>query len=121
MNLKSDYDQTLKNIEIKEAELNSLKERTENQSSSINYYKNELNKIKDMNFTTEMETKYNSLLEENIKLKQKEEIYSKLKQENELLKNNVNEMDNKYREKCQEISKNTKIIEDSKKSLEKEI
>ena len=121
MNLKSDYDQTLKNIEIKEAELNSLKEQTENQSSSINYYKNELNKIKDMNFTTEMETKYNSLLEENIKLKQKEEIYSKLKQENELLKNNVNEMDNKYREKCQEISKNTKIIEDSKKSLEKEI
>ena len=121
INLKSDYDQTLKIIKIKETELNSLKEQTENQSSSINYYKNELNKIKDMNFTAEMETKYNSLLEENIKLKQKQEVYFKLKKENELLKNNVNEMDNKYHEKCQEISKNEKIIEATKKSQEKEI
>ena len=122
INLKTNYDQALEQMKIKDTELNNLKEQTLNQDSSINYYKNELNKVKDINYATEIETKYNALLEENIKLKQKdEEVTSKLKEENELLKNNMNVMDTKYKEKCQELSENQKIINANKKLHEKEL
>ena len=73
MNLKNEFDQVKEKIKAKENELNDLKQKNINKDSSINFYMNELNKMKDVNYANEIESKYNSLLEENIKLKQKEE------------------------------------------------
>ena len=122
MNLKTEYDQVIEKMKLKDNELNNLKEQNIKQDSSINFYKQELNKVKDLNYSSEIESKYNSLLEENIKLKQKdEEETAKLKEENELLKKNINMIDNKYKEKCQELNDNQKLINDTKKQHEKEI
>ena len=122
MNLKTDYDQVIEKMKMKDNELNDLKQKNITQDSSINYYKKELNKVKDLNYASEIEAKYNSLLEENIKLKQKEEEEtSKLKEENDLLKKNIDMIDNKYKEKCQELNDNQKIINDTKKQHEKEL
>ena len=122
MNLKTEYDQVIEKMKLKDNELNDLKEQNIKQDSSINFYKQELNKVKDLNYSSEIESKYNSLLEENIKLKQKdEEETTKLKEENELLKKNINMIDNKYKEKCQELNDNQKLINDTKKQHEKEI
>ena len=112
----------MEKMKIKDNELNDLKQKNINQDSSINYYKKELNKVKDLNYASEIEAKYNSLLEENIKLKQKdEEETSKLKEENDLLKKNIDMIDNKYKEKCQELNDNQKIINEAKKQHEKEV
>ena len=122
INLKTEYDQVIEKMKLKDNELNDLKEQNIKQDSSINFYKQELNKVKDLNYSSEIESKYNSLLEENIKLKQKdEEETTKLKEENELLKKNINMIDNKYKEKCQELNDNQKLINDTKKQHEKEI
>jgi hypothetical protein len=122
MNLKTEYDQVMEKMKIKDNELNDLKQKNINQDSSINYYKKELNKVKDLNYASEIEAKYNSLLEENIKLKQKdEEETAKLKEENDLLKKNIDMIDNKYKEKCQELNDNQKIINETKKQHEKEV
>ena len=122
MNLKTDYDQMMEKMKVKDNELNDLKQKNITQDSSINYYKKELNKVKDLNYASEIEAKYNSLLEENIKLKQKEEEETaKLKEENDLLKKNIDMIDNKYKEKCQELNENQKIINDTKKQHEKEL
>jgi len=122
MNLKTEYDQVMEKMKIKDNELNDLKQKNISQDSSINYYKKELNKVKDLNYASEIEAKYNSLLEENIKLKQKdEEETAKLKEENDLLKKNIDMIDNKYKEKCQELNDNQKIINETKKQHEKEV
>ena len=122
LNLKTEYDQVIDKMKLKDNELNDLKEKNLNQDSSINYYKKELNKVKDLNYASEIESKYNSLLEENIKLKQKEEEETaKLKEENELLKKNIDMIDNKYKEKCQELNDNQKLISETKKQHEKEL
>ena len=122
LNLKTEYDQVIEKMKIKDNELKDLKEKNINQDSSINYYKKELNKVKDLNYASEIESKYNSLLEENIKLKQKEEEETaKLKEENDLLKKNIDMIDNKYKEKCQELNDNQKLINDAKKQHEKEL
>ena len=122
LNLKTEYDQVIDKMKLKDNELNDLKEKNLNQDSSINYYKKELNKVKDLNYASEIESKYNSLLEENIKLKQKEEEETaKLKEENDLLKKNIDMIDNKYKEKCQELNDNQKLISETKKQHEKEL
>ena len=122
MNLKTEYDQVMEQIKIKDNELNDLKEKNNNQTESINYYMNELNKMKDVNYANEIEGKYNSLLEENIKLKQKEEKETiKLKEENDLLKKNIDMIDTKYKEKCKELNENQKKNNDDKKQIEKEL
>ena len=122
LNLKTEYDQVMDKMKLKDNELNDLKQKNINQDSSINYYKKELNKVKDLNYASEIEAKYNTLLEENIKLKQKEEEETtKLKEENDLLKKNIDMIDNKYKEKCQELNENQKLINETKKQHEKEI
>ena len=122
MNLKKEYDQVMEKMKIKDNELNDLKQKNISQDSSINYYKKELNKVKDLNYASEIEAKYNSLLEENIKIKQKdEEETAKLKEENDLLKKNIDMIDNKYKEKCQELNDNQKIINETKRQHEKEV
>ena len=122
LNLKTEYDQVMDKMKLKDTELNDLKQKNINQDSSINYYKKELNKVKDLNYASEIESKYNSLLEENIKLKQKEEEETnKLKEENDLLKKNIDMIDNKYKEKCQELNDNQKLINETKKQHEKEL
>jgi len=122
MKLKTEYDQTMEKIKLKDNELNELKQKNMNQNDSINYYMNELNKMKDVNYASEIEGKYNSLLEENIKLKQKEEKETiKLKEENDLLKKNIDMIDSKYKEKCKELNENQKKNNDDKKQIEKEL
>ena len=122
MNLKTEYDQAIEKMKLKDNELNDLKQKNINQTESINYYMNELNKMKDVNYASEIEGKYNSLLEENIKLKQKEEKETiKLKEENDLLKKNIDMIDTKYKEKCKEINENQKKNNDDKKQIEKEL
>ena len=98
MNLKTEYDQIMEQIKAKDIELDDLKQKNLNQDSSLNYYKTELSKMKELNYASDIENKYNTLLEENIKLKQKEEEEtSKLKEENLLLKKNIDMIDNKYK------------------------
>ena len=122
INLKTEYDQVLEKIKIKESEIDDLKNKSQTQNNSINYYKDELNKMKDINYASEIEAKYNTLLEENIKLKQKgEEERYKLKEENDLLKKNIEMIDNKYKEKCKELNDNQKKNIEDKKNIEKEL
>ena len=122
MNLKTEYDQIMEKMKAKDIELDDLKQKNLNQDSSLNYYKTELSKMKELNYASDIETKYNSLLEENIKLKQKdEEETSKLKEENILLKKNIDMIDNKYKEKCKELNENQKKNNEDKKQIEKEL
>jgi hypothetical protein len=120
--LKSDYDKVIEKIKTKDNELNDLKQKNINQENSINYYMTELNKLKDVNYASEIESKYNTLLEENIKLKQKdEEETSRLKEENELMKKNIEMIEGKYKEKCKELNDNQKKNNEEKKQIEKEL
>ena len=122
VNLKAEFDQVKEKIKAKEDELNDLKQKNINKDTSINYYMNELNKMKDVNYANEIEAKYNSLLEENIKLKQKEEEEtSKLKEENDLIKKNIEMIETKYKEKCKELNDNQKKNNEEKKQIEKEL
>ena len=122
MNLKTEYEQVIEKIKAKDNELDELKQKNLNQDSSLNYYKTELNKMKELNYACDIEAKYNSLLEENIKLKQKEEEEtSKLKEENILLKKNIDMIDNKYKEKCKELNENNQKNNEDKKQIEKEL
>ena len=121
-NLKTEYDQAMVKIKSKENELNELKQKNINQDDSINFYMKELNKMKDVNYANDIEIKYNSVLEENIKLKQKEEDEtSKLKEENDLLKKNIDMIEAKYKEKCKELTDNQKKNNEDKKQMEKEL
>ena len=122
MNLKTEYDQIMEQIKAKDIELEDLKQKNLNQDSSLNYYKTELSKMKELNYASDIENKYNTLLEENIKLKQKEEEETtKLKEENILLKKNIDMIDNKYKEKCKELNENQKKNNEDKKQIEKEL
>ena len=122
LNLKNDYDQVMTKMKLKDDELDDLKQKNMNQDSSINYYKTELDKMKELNFASDIEAKYNSLLEENVKLKQKEEEeFTKLKEENDILKKNIEDIDNKYKEKCLELNENQKKNNEDKKQNEKEL
>ena len=122
LNLKTDYEQILEQMKSKENELDELKQKNLNQDSSLNYYKTELSKMKELNYASDIEAKYNTLLEENVKLKQKEEeVTNKLKEENFTLKKNIENIDNKYKEKCKELNENQKKCNDDKKSIEKEL
>ena len=122
INLKTEYEQVKEKIKAKDNELNDLKQKNLNQDNSINFYMNELNKMKDVNYASEIEAKYNSLLEENIKLKQKEEEEtSKLKEENDIIKKNIEMIENKFKEKCKELIENQKKNNEEKKQIEKEL
>ena len=122
LNLKTEYEQIMEKMKAKESELDELKQKNLNQDSSLNYYKTELSKMKELNYASDIEAKYNILLEENIKLKQKEEEEtSKLKEENISLKKNIELVDNKYKEKCKELNDNYKKNSEDKKQIEKEL
>ena len=67
LNLKTDYEQILEKMKSKESELDEMKQKNLNQDSSLNYYKTELSKMKELNYASDIEAKYNTLLEENVK------------------------------------------------------
>ena len=122
INLKNKYEDALEQIKQKENESNDLKQKNMTQDSSINFYIKELNKVGDFDYANEIENKYNDLLKENQKLKKEGNIEnSKLREENELLKNNIEMIENKYNEKCQELNENQKNLNNTKKQNEKEI
>ena len=60
LNLKNDYDQVMTKMKLKDDELDDLKQKNMNQDSSINYYKTELDKMKELNFASDIEAKYNT-------------------------------------------------------------
>ena len=121
-NLKSQYDQIIVKMKNADDEMNELKQKNINQDTSITYYKKELNKVNDFNYANEMEAKCNSLIEENTKLKQKDEgEATRLKEENELLRKNIDMIDNKYKEKCKQLNDKQKMINEVKKKHEKEL
>ena len=71
-------------------EISILKQKSVNQDTSINYYKSELEKIKDINYLNDIENKYNNLIEENkvIKKRNENEILI-VKEENKNLLDNI--------------------------------
>ena len=122
INLKNKYEDALEQIKQKENESNDLKQKNITQDTSINFYIKELNKVGDFNYANEIENKYNDLLKENQKLKEEGNIENtKLREENELLKNNIEMIENKYKEKCQELTENQKNLNNTKKQNEKEL
>ena len=122
INLKNKYEDALEQIKQKENESNDLKQKNITQDTSINFYIKELNKVGDFNYANEIENKYNDLLKENQKLKEEGNIENtKLREENELLKNNIEMIESKYKEKCQELTENQKNLNNTKKQNEKEL
>ena len=122
LDLKTDYDKAIEKMKLKENELDNLKQENINQNSSIKFYQKQLDKIGDFEYTSEIETKYNELLEENRELKEnRNKIKIKLKEENELLKQNIDMIENKYKEKCKAVIYNKKTINDNNKLHEKEL
>ena len=121
-NLKLQYDQALEKIKLKDNEFNDLKQKNINKDSSIKFYQKELDKVSDFNYVNELQSKYDSLLEENKKLKENGNLEnSQLKEENELLKKNIGMIENKLKEKCKELNENKKNINEIKKLNEKEL
>ena len=101
MNLKLNYDQAESQLKSKDEEIEALTSKNVNMESTINYYKEEIEKMKDAN----------SMKEENDKLK---ENIAQLEKEN-------NEIKQKLKEKCDECDKLTESIETIKKNNEKEV
>ena len=122
MNLKTNYEEAMSNIKNKDEEISILKQKSVNQDTSINYYKSELEKIKDINYLNEIENKYNNLIEENKILKNKNENeLLKVKEENQSLLNSIKALENKLKEKNSEIEQNKNNYEINKQKNEKEM
>ena len=122
MNLKTNYEEAMSNLKNKDEEISILKQKSVNQDTSINYYKSELEKIKDINYLNEIENKYNNLIEENKILKNKNENeLLKVKEENQSLLNSIKALENKLKEKNSEIEQNKNNYEINKQKNEKEM
>lgn len=114
LNLKLNYDQAQSQLKSKDEEIATLTTKNVNMESSINYYKGEIAKMKDLNYYSELEQKINELKEENSKLKEKEQTTEK--DVNEL--KNLKEQLYSKTEECENLKNQ---IESLKKSSEKEI
>ena len=101
MNLKLNYDQAEAQLKSKDEEIEALTSKNVNMESSINYYKEEIEKMKDVNV----------MKEEN----------DKLKENNSQLEKEKNELKQKLKEKCDECNKLTESIETIKKNNDKEV
>ena len=120
--LKSEYDKALEKMNSQESELNDLKLQNVEQDNSINFYKSELKKVGDLNYANDLQNKCDVLIEENLKFKDKNEHeVIQLQEENELLKKNIDMIENKYKEKCRQLNENKKSLNEIKKQQEKEI
>ena len=78
LNLKLNYDQAQEQLKLKDNEISELNNKNMNLESMVNYYKDEITKMKEFNFDEDIERKYNELKVENEKLKHsnKEELLS---------------------------------------------
>ena len=110
-NLKFNYDQITGELKEKNDELNQLKIQNTNMETSINYYKTEMSKMKDLNFLTDLEEKLNKEKEEKEKLK--DQIKKK--------KVELDEWMSKYNQKVNECENLRTDIENVKKASEKGI
>ena len=70
LNLKLNYDQAQEQLKLKDTEISELNNKNMNLESMVNYYKDELAKLKEFNIDVDIERKYNELNAENEKLKQ---------------------------------------------------
>lgn len=110
LNLKLNYDQAQAQLKSKDDELATMTTKTANMESSIKYYKEEIAKMKDLNYYSELEDKIKSLKEENDLLK--ESIIQK--------DNTIKELEAKVKEKASECDKAKESIESIKKANDKE-
>ena len=122
MNLKTNYEEAMSSIKNKDEEISILKQKSVNQDTSINYYKSELEKIKDINYLNDIENKYNNLIEENKVLKKRNENEILIvKEENKNLLDNIKILENKLKEKNSEIEQNKNNYESNKQKNDKEM
>ena len=122
MNLKTNYEEAMSNIKNKDEEISILKQKSVNQDTSINYYKSELEKIKDINYLNDIENKYNNLIEENkVITKRNENEISIVKEENKNLLDNIKLLEIKLKEKNSEIEQNKNNYESIKLKSDKEM
>ena len=70
LNLKLNYDQAQEQLKLKDNEISELNNKNMNLESMVNYYKDELAKLKEFNVDEDIERKYNELNGENEKLKE---------------------------------------------------
>lgn len=70
LNLKLNYDQAQEQLKLKDNEISELNNKNMNLESMVNYYKDEIAKLKEFNVDEDMERKYKELSVENEKLKE---------------------------------------------------
>ena len=122
LNLKVNYEQAMSENKNKENEIITLKQKFVNQETSINYYKDELDKFKDINYITEIEKKYNNLKEENDTLKNYNDAeYKKSIEENNILKEKIKELEDKIKNKNVDFESFKNQMDLLNKKNEKEI
>ena len=122
LNLKVNYEQAMSENKNKENEIITLKQKFVNQETSINYYKDELDKFKDINYITEIEKKYNNLKEENDTLKNYNDAeYKKSIEENNILKEKIKELEDKIKNKNVDFESFKNQMDLINKKNEKEI
>ena len=122
LNLKVNYEQAMSENKNKENEIITLKQKFVNQETSINYYKEELDKFKDINYISEIEKKYNNLKEENDTLKNYNNAeYQKSKEENDILKEKIKELEDKIKNKNVDFESFKNQMDLLNKKNEKEI
>ena len=122
LNLKVNYEQAMSENKNKENEIITLKQKFVNQETSINYYKDELDKFKDINYISEIEKKYNNLKEENDTLKNYNDAeYKKSIEENNILKEKIKELEDKIKNKNVDFESFKNQMDLLNKKNEKEI
>ena len=122
LNLKVNYEQAMSENKNKENEIITLKQKFVNQETSINYYKDELDKFKDINYISEIEKKYNNLKEENDTLKNYNDAeYKKSIEENNILKEKIKELEDKIKNKNVDFESFKNQMDLINKKNEKEI
>ncbi|MCQ2819903.1 MAG: hypothetical protein MJ252_21775 [archaeon] len=118
LNLKLNFDQCQDDLKKKDNEINELKTKMSNQDSLMNYYKQEVEKNKDINFIDDFEQKNSSLGEEVMGLKKEKEVYLN---QIEGFKTEINDLNEKLSSKTNEADNLKKQMENFKKSTDREI
>lgn len=124
LNLKTNYEEALNNIKIKEQEIETLKQKTINQDTTIQYYKDELQKFNDFNFLsdTNSEEKFKLLQQDKVNLEQqKNDEINLLQNQINNYKSNVNNLQTQLKEKSQLYNELQIQLKNSKKNHEKDL
>lgn len=112
LNLKLNYEQAKIDLMQKDEEIVILNTKAINHESTLNYYKSEMLKIKDNrnNISSEIESKYNSTIIDN----------ERLKSENDELRREKTRLSDLYQGKSSEYTKFKEQVDNISKSHDKE-